>query len=291
MDRPEKLGRAPSRPSRQLRFGPRRNQQLAFFDDTHHGALGPWIAAVLATLELFGLDAGAEARQIDDAQPDERAGDRIQGGGEVGAADALAEGDLGDRAAHHRAPRGAQEGADYPAPEAIGHEHREVPDRDPHREPDEGGHYRGLPCFFRFLCLLRPPCCSRTRRRAAALASLSSGRSASGLASASNRPSPSSMDSGSGRPRPGSPSVGAPTGSARSAGPGGGATGPGGAGTTPGTGEGWGPGVGSRGAGSAASGPSSSSVSGAPSTRAITFSSGKAGTRPICSWIRSRRRR
>ena len=60
-----------------------------------------------------------------------------------------------------------------PATETVGDEDREVPEGDAHREPDQSCHQRFLPCF-RFL---RPPDCSRARRRAAALASLSSGRS------------------------------------------------------------------------------------------------------------------
>src|SRR3954452_10226323 len=104
----------------------------------------------------------------------------------------------------HPPRRGAEERAHDASAEAVGDEHGEVPERHAHREPDQSGHQRFLPCFRR---RLRPPDCSRTRRRAAALASLSSGRSASApplpLASPSPAPSPPSGPV---------PSPGAPTG-------------------------------------------------------------------------------
>ena len=54
-------------------------------------------------LDVLGLDARAHADRVDDRQSDHAARDGVQGGREVGVADALAERDLGDGAAHHRA--------------------------------------------------------------------------------------------------------------------------------------------------------------------------------------------
>ena len=51
-----------------------------------------------------------------------------------------------DEAEDDRAGGRDQERADDPAPEVVGHPDREVPDGDPHHDPDEHAHRR--PCFF-----------------------------------------------------------------------------------------------------------------------------------------------
>src|SRR5262245_17424921 len=63
-------------------------------------------------LDVLGLDARAHADQVDHTEAEHGARDGVEGGRQVGLADALTERDLGDRPAHHRAGRAAHEGAD-----------------------------------------------------------------------------------------------------------------------------------------------------------------------------------
>ena len=101
-------------------------------------AIGP--AAARRRLQLERRVAAADALEIDDADADERAGNRLERLQHVRLALAGDGEAVDDEAEDRRAEQRAEEGADDAAPEAIGQEDREVPDGEAHHDPGEHGH-------------------------------------------------------------------------------------------------------------------------------------------------------
>src|SRR5918997_6367241 len=92
------------------------------------------------------LAVHAGAVPVGEGETERGAGDRDQRLEKVGVAPAGDGGAVDDEAEHRGRDERRNERADDAAPETVRDEHREVPYRDAHHDPDDEAHRR--PCFF-----------------------------------------------------------------------------------------------------------------------------------------------